>query len=241
MAILESLLSSLIYDCLKMGVTHISRSYFDERIGKTNASSMSTQQLNQIYDMVSQLYSETREQHSKYITREELDTLVKSYVIRNAPENHLKNLKIHLDRGDVHYQKENYDDAIRQYEEALFYVDNDNKDTKALILWKIFLCHLNIENYYSFAVECNGKCYDLQQIYHDNDYNERRTVLDIRTCFQIGRYEASLVFSMLSGADCSIAKRKYVVTKAAYNIGEQAYDLSPNANWYTLLENCVIR
>lgn len=241
MALLESLISSLIYDCLKMGFTYISRDYFDQKVGKSNSTSMSTQQLNQIYAMVSQLYTEAQEQNLSYVTREELNSRVKSYIIRNNPENKLKNLRIHLDRGDMEYQKESYDSAISQYEDALFYVDEDNIETRAIILWKIFLCHLNIENYYSFAIECNDKCYDVQQLYHNNDYNERRTVSDIRTCFQVGRYEASLIFSMLSGSRCSIAKRKYVISKNAYNIGKQAYELSPNASWGALLDNCVIR
>lgn len=236
---IESLIASFVYDCLKAGVKHISQGYFEEQICANSKVDMSGQKLDKIYEMVNQIYSEVRDVPRGYVTRDDLVELIREHIKIINPENRKRNLEIYIERGDIQYQKENYDSAIKQYEEALFYADG--KEEKAIIYWNIFLCYLMIDRYYCLAVECNSKCYDIYQLYHDNDFNDRKTVADIKRCFGVGKYEAESIFSMLSGVSCSFAKRKYVVSRNAYTIGQKAYSIMPNTNWKEILDGCVIR
>lgn len=240
--IITGIISSLIYDSLKMGCKYISRNFFEEEISMhDDFITISHSQMDQLYDIINNIFFEVKCMHEKYASREELNELIRMHIEKNSPENQEKNLRFYIEEGDGRYKNEIYDSAINSYNNALYYVEKNDKELEALIRWKIFLCHLKIEEYYKFAVECNGKCYDLMKLYNDNDYDEKRTISDIKKLFEIRKFEATSVFLMLSGKDCTLAKRKYVIPQNAYDIGCQAYHLSPNDEWAEILNNCVMQ
>lgn len=223
-----SIISSAVYDCLKSGVIYIKKETFEQNIQNNLGSKISSDEVVNLYNTANEILKEVRAIHNNSIEKEEeLLSIIRSYVSSDLP---ILNSRVYysvLQRADEYFENETYDQALKFYNKAELYCE-DNEEL-SYILWKKFLCHLAVENYYQYVVEYNNCYYDLRQIYNYCDYNTTKTISTIRSQLQLSSKNSRELFAcMINGRDCPFAARRFATKKEYFDMGLKSYSLTTN-------------
>ncbi len=239
-----SIIRSAVYDSLKAGLRYIKRDIFEESVhSKTGKGSISSDEFNELYIVANDILNELQSQQRNSFTKEEFLAIIRKYLPPNNKEFEQKIYNIALQKAECYYDDSNYDKAIKFYDEAELY--QNSEEEYSYILWKKFLCYLNIENYYQYIVDYKGTYCDLQKIYNYCDYNISKTVSTISSQLRVSKIDSERILNyMLNKRECSLVKRKFAIKESQFNIGLRALELTVSndlrQNRLNILDNCLI-
>ncbi len=241
--LINSLIFSAIYDCLKAGVVKLNKEIFKNKVlSQVGNENITNEQFNALYSIINEILLQLSIQQKNNITVSELSEILNSVPAYNEEFGN-KIYNITLQRAEDYFDEGNYDEAIKFYNKAEIY-QNNNYDY-SYILWKKFLCYVNIENYYLYVVEYKGSHFDLQNIYNFCDYNTDKTISNISSSLGISKADSrNVLSSMLYGVSCSIVKRKFAVKENQIKFGFRALELTKDIEIFKIRQSflcdCVI-
>lgn len=223
--VVVGVLPSFIYDCLKAGTTYITREMFGIGIDKNEVNTK--EEFDRLHDLSNQILSELREQNKKFVTKEELLDIVKKYYITDNKEFRRKMYNISLMRAKDFFEQDNYDRAIKLYDEAELYADNN--DEIADIYWEKFICNILIESAYRYYVEYENHYCDIKKVCNYSDYNISRIISNIKSQLKIKSSQAQEIFNcFIKGVECSFAPRRFAISKDKVYLAERSISLTDN-------------
>jgi len=189
---------------------------------------------NLIYSIRNQLMNEINQGRYQIniqlndIDHEKLQQIVYSYIDDiNATQNKMNSRKydLHVEKGDDYFDDKNYDSAQKEYQAARKYISNETEEYT--LLWNIFLCYLNIKNYYVALYEINNKVIDLQLLINNSDGNLSRAASSLRYQAGITNSQAyDILNCAVNGAQKYEHLRKYAISKKGYDIGLRAISIA---------------
>ena len=155
-----------------------------------------------------------------------LESLVHKYISTindKADKADLRKMKLHLEKADFCFDDGNYDIAIKEYQNARQYVSDDRDEYP--ILWRIFLCYLNIKNYYVSLYEINGKVVDIQLLINNSDGSLYSAAISLRNLTKISYNQANdILLCATSGSNKYQHLQRFAVSKKGYEIGLNAIE-----------------
>ncbi len=166
------------------------------------------------------------------LDEDKLEKLVYKYIndiSEIQAKSDLRNFNFHLDKGMDFFDNRNYDSAIKEYQEARKYILGEAREY--IILWNIFLCYLNIKNYYVSLYKINNTVIDLRLLLNNSDGATGVAATRLCNTAKITyKHALDIIINELRGSDKYNCLKSLAISKKGYDIGLKAISLAAKQN-----------